>query len=285
MENKKINLTSILLILLIIAVIIMTVVMVITNKDKDKNNNSNDNTNTTSTANTQANNANTNTTTNTTLNTTSNKININDYVGMWYDINVKEEGSDVCIGLDANDKVVLSCGIHRTAVLEETIVNVVDNTISFNDGNGFTGTITLGDNKITLNYSVENFNIENEELEFAYKKERTSTQNLSGYSLARDWDPKTATKNGKEISLQEIYGTGIQYGGYLTLNSDNTYSRLIGITSDEVEKDLTGTYEVKSNDIVLTTKNGKTEKAKFVNGTIVYDYGDGINVTFYPVTE
>ena len=277
MEKKKINLTAILLILLIIAVVIMTVVMVITNKDKD--NKSSDNSNSTSANNT---NTNTNTDTNTSENSNSNIVNINDYVGMWYDKNLKEDGSDVCIDLDANNNIVISCGILRTAVLEETIVNVVDNKISFNDGNGFTGTITLGDNKITLNYSVENFSIKNEELVFEYKKERTSTQNLSGFSLARNWEPRTATRDGVEISLQEIYGTGIKYGGYLTLNNDNTYSRFIGITSDELQNDLTGTYEVKANNIIFTTKSGKKESAKFNNGTIVYDYGNGVNVTFYP---
>lgn len=292
MKNNKINLTSILLIILIISVIIMTVVMIVINKDKSNNSN-NDTNNTantqtdntdidTNTTNTNTPNTNTPSTNTNTSNTSSNIININDYVGMWYDINLKEEGSDICIGLDANNNVVLSCGIHRTAVLEETIVNVVDNKISFDDGNGFTGTITLGDKKITLNYSVENYNIENEELEFAYKKERTSTQNLAGYDLAGNWEPKTATRNGKEISLQEIYGTGISYGGYLTLNSDNTYSRFIGITSDELTNDLTGTYEVKANNIIFTTNNGNKEEAKFDMGTIAYDYGDGVIVKFYP---
>lgn len=292
MENKKINLTSILLIILIVAVIVATVVMIVTNNNK--NNNSNNDTNATSASNTEnKSNSNTNSNTNTnsnssstnsntSTNTSSNTVDIKNYVGMWYDKYLKEEGSDICLALDENNNIVLTVGIHRTAVLDETIVKLEDNKIKFDDSNGFTGTLSLGNNKITLVYSVKNFNIENEKLEFEYKKERSNTQIISGYDIAHNWKPSTATKDGKEISLQEIYGTGIQYGGFLTLNKDNTYSRLIGITSDEVEKDLTGTYEIKANTILFTTKNGKNEKAKFDNGKIVYDYGDGIKVTFYP---
>lgn len=283
MEGKKINLTTILLIMAVIAIIIMAVVLVMTNNkngENTTNNNSGDTINNTS--NVVDNNSQPDESSKPIEPVITKAIDINDYIGMWYEDESLVGYTNVCIDVDENNNILLEAGIYRTATLDEQIVNLIDNQIVFSDGNGFSGTLTLGDNKITMNYSISGLNVSNESIELSYKKDRSTTELLSGFDISGNWEPKVATRNGREISLQEIYGTGISYGGYLTLNSDNTYSRFIGITSDELTNDLTGTYEIVGNKIIFTTNNGNKEEAKFDMGTIAYDYGDGVIVKFYP---
>ncbi|MBR3254709.1 MAG: hypothetical protein IKF97_00555 [Clostridia bacterium] len=283
MEKKKFNLTTILLIMAIIAIIIMAVVLIISNgKNDDK---TSDNNNTTNAISNNVENSSQSVPKEETKNsqtTTNNKVDINDYIGMWYENKDLIGYSNACLSLDENNNILLEAGIYRATGLDEQIVNLTDNKIVFNNGDGFSGTLTLGDNKITMNYSISPLNISNQEIELTYKKVRSSTELLSGFDITGNWEPRTATRNGEDISLQEIYGTGIRYGGYLTLNSDNTYSRLIGITSDEITNDLTGTYKILGNKIIFTTKNGNKEEAKFEMGIIAYDYGEGVTVNFYP---
>lgn len=283
MEKKKFNLTTILLIMAIIAIIIMAVVLIINNgKNDDK---TSDNNNTTNAISNNVENSSQSVPKEETKNSqtnTNNKVDINDYIGMWYENEDLIGYSNACLSLDENNNILLEAGIYRATGLDEQIVNLTDNKIVFNNGDGFSGTLTLGDNKITMNYSISPLNISNQEIELTYKKARSSTELLSGFDITGNWEPRTATRNGEDISLQEIYGTGIKYGGYLTLNSDNTYSRLIGITSDEITNDLTGTYKILGNKIIFTTKNGNKEEAKFEMGIIAYDYGEGVTVNFYP---
>lgn len=69
---------------------------------------------------------------------------------------------------------------------------------------------------------------------------------------------------GEDYPLQELYGTGIEYGGKLTFNSDGTFSRYVGITTDEVDK-YEGTYILRYDDkILLKYKNGTTSTVKYL---------------------
>ncbi len=207
-------------------------------------------------------------------------FNIKDYVGLWYENKNSVGSTNVGIALDENDKLLLSVGIYRLTACEQCDASISNNVITFTTDSDLKGTITLENNKATLKYSFGD--AKDEKVEFNYKAERTSTQILDGQDISGNWKPVSATENGSEIALSSIYGTGLRYGGYLKLNKDNTYSRIIGITSSEAENDLTGTYKIYGNKIVFTTKNKNKESAVFENGSIKYDYGNGIKVTFQP---
>ena len=51
-----------------------------------------------------------------------------------------------------------------------------------------------------------------------------SEENNMKNEIIGNWSPSTATNNGNEIGLQEVYGSAISYGGYLTFNEDGTYT-------------------------------------------------------------
>lgn len=85
------------------------------------------------------------------------------------------------------------------------------------------------------------------------------------------WKPYKAEQNGMEISLREVYGSGISYGGELILNDDGTYTAFIGVYSQDNIYDLQGTYKTDKNDetVVLTSKSGKIQKLELLEYTNV----------------
>ena len=147
--------------------------------------------------------------------------------------------------------------------------------------NNLQATINSLQNKIesisnTINSNEEN--ITNLTVENNNNKEEEKVNIISSHNISGDWIPISATENGNEISLQMVFGTGIKYGGYLTLNNDNTYTRFIGIYADE--NSLMGTYKIIDNKIIFTNNNNEKETAVFENGIIQYDYGNGVIVNF-----
>lgn len=81
-----------------------------------------------------------------------------------------------------------------------------------------------------------------------------------------------AGTSGEDYSLQDLYGTGIEYGGKLTFNADGTFSRYVGITTDETDK-YEGTYILRYDDkILLKYKDGTERTVKYLHSSqeIVY---------------
>ncbi|WP_333651634.1 lipocalin family protein [Lacrimispora sp.] len=76
---------------------------------------------------------------------------------------------------------------------------------------------------------------------------------------------------GEDYSLQELYGTGIQYGGTLTFNDDATFKRYIGITTEETDR-YEGTYSVQDNVITLNFYNGTINTAIYLRSTQEIEY-------------
>ncbi len=114
-----------------------------------------------------------------------------------------------------------------------------------------------------------------------------------------NWMPYKAEKDGKEVSLSEVWGTGIQYGGYLSLSriedgkqgspDNGTYSELIGIY--ENEDSLKGTYYLSGNSIKFEPNSGEPSygEISYVSGSdmfgiITKDY-NGITVYFRNYNE
>jgi len=69
--------------------------------------------------------------------------------------------------------------------------------------------------------------------------------------------------DGTDYSIQWLYGTGIRYGGAFRFNDDGTFSRFVGIHTNELEH-YTGNFSVNGNDITLIYGNGSVGIARFL---------------------
>lgn len=110
-------------------------------------------------------------------------------------------------------------------------------------------------------------------------------KNEETVNIIGKWQPFEAQKNGKRVELKEIYGTSIStYGGYLTFNKDGTYTKFIGVYSQEQENDLQGIYMVNDNIIELISYNKEKEAEKLVimkkNEYIIKEEIDGYTIFF-----
>ena len=138
------------------------------------------------------------------------------------------------------------------------------------------------DNKNIYIIAKENVNIMGEEIQdnkenianiidgiITNSKEEKSQTNVENneYNLVGRWKPYMAEQNGKEVSLREIYGSGIgTYGGELIIEDDGTFSEFIGIYSKDDIDNLIGKYEVYGNGekALLTTNNEETKLLEFL---------------------
>lgn len=93
--------------------------------------------------------------------------------------------------------------------------------------------------------------------------------------ISGKWYYTSAKLNGKEVSLREVFGSGIAYGtGTLTLNSDGTFENIMpGVSSSEIE--TTGKFYLNKDSLDLEYTN-KTEKLIYneTNNTIEQSYDD-----------
>jgi hypothetical protein len=83
-------------------------------------------------------------------------------------------------------------------------------------------------------------------------------------TISGRWEISHATDgNGADYSLQTIYGTGISYGGVLSLNDDGTFSKYIGITNGDSDA-YEGSYSVEGDILRLEYRNGTVEEAEYL---------------------
>lgn len=85
------------------------------------------------------------------------------------------------------------------------------------------------------------------------------------------WKPFKAEYNGEEISLTQVYGSGILYGGELRFNHNGTYTEFIGVYSNETINDLQGTYTIYGNGekALLKTNNGEKKAVECLESSNV----------------
>ena len=85
-----------------------------------------------------------------------------------------------------------------------------------------------------------------------------------GQDWVGTWTLRYATKasDGEEYPLQKQYGSGIQYGGTLTLHADQTFSRYVGIHTDETAR-YQGTYTVDGTKITFRYDDGTIATAQY----------------------
>ena len=99
-----------------------------------------------------------------------------------------------------------------------------------------------------------------------------STENDAPNFIIGDWNIKSA-KHGitrTDYPLQYLYGTGIKYGGTLTLNKDNTFTKYIGITGETSENE--GSYSLRGNTISFKFDSGRTEEAMYLPSSREIEY-------------
>lgn len=81
--------------------------------------------------------------------------------------------------------------------------------------------------------------------------------------LVGNWKPYMAEdKDGNEINIRDIYGSGVSaYGGELVIKDNGTYTEFIGVYSKEEIDRLSGTYETYGNGEkgLLTSNTGETK--------------------------
>ena len=76
---------------------------------------------------------------------------------------------------------------------------------------------------------------------------------------------------GENYPLYKLYGTGLEYGGNLTLNDDATFKRYIGITTDEAYR-YEGTYSVEDDEITFNFIDGAISTAKYLPSSKELEY-------------
>lgn len=88
-------------------------------------------------------------------------------------------------------------------------------------------------------------------------------------------DMNMTEKNLKNYSsLQEMFGTGIQLGGNMSINEDNTFSMSLAL-----EQELSGTYDQDENVINVKAKDERGDEEEL---TMSFETIDG---TFYIISE
>ncbi|MBU5451499.1 lipocalin family protein [Acetivibrio sp. MSJd-27] len=65
---------------------------------------------------------------------------------------------------------------------------------------------------------------------------------------------------GANYPLQEIYGSGFQYGGTLEFKKDGTFNKWIGISDGEISTHE-GTFSIQNNTVTLVYYSGNVDKA------------------------
>ena len=80
---------------------------------------------------------------------------------------------------------------------------------------------------------------------------------IENNELIGSWEPSFAKENNQEISLRNIYGSGIS--GTMNFDSNGKYTAFIGNYSSEFEDDLQGDYINGRSSITLIAKSGKKE--------------------------
>lgn len=78
------------------------------------------------------------------------------------------------------------------------------------------------------------------------------------------WNIKGAKRadNGEDYTLAQLYGTGIQYAGTLTLMEDGTFTRYVGINAESESTE--GSYLVEDNKITFQYNNGSSVTALYL---------------------
>ena len=118
-----------------------------------------------------------------------------------------------------------------------------------------------------------------------YEKVKDSVIYRENNELIGSWKPEFAEKNGKEISLMEIYGSA-GATGEMNFDSNGKYTAFIGTYSSEIEDDLKGDYINGRSSVTLIANSGKKDilTIKRING-IKYLEKNIENTTVYFVKK
>ena len=110
-----------------------------------------------------------------------NILNINSYLGKWYDNEPEKAESNIELKIDETGKLIIEIGIFRLAVFDDLTSNIGDDRINFyaNNLSGTNGSILLKDNELILSLTSDEFGIKNQTYKFNYCEKDTE----SGYTM------------------------------------------------------------------------------------------------------
>ena len=97
-------------------------------------------------------------------------------------------------------------------------------------------------------------------------------------SIVGEWEPTKAREGYMEISLQNIWGSSIKYGGTLNIYEDGRYTEYIGVFDEEAR--VTGEVQVNNKKIKLKSKLNAEKEVTIVNENLLDINYDGRTVRF-----
>ena len=97
-------------------------------------------------------------------------------------------------------------------------------------------------------------------------------------SIVGEWEPTKAREGHMEISLQNIWGSSIKYGGTLKIYEDGRYTEYIGVFDEEAR--VTCEVQVKNKKIKLKSKLNEEKEVTIVNENLLDINYDGRTVRF-----
>lgn len=129
----------------------------------------------------------------------------------------------------------------------------------------------------------ENAPIENnqkvEEDNTQANSEQNDAESIKNLLIAGgQWVPQTAydVLEKKEVSLSNVYGSGIKYGGGINFFEDGRFEKFIGIDGENQDMFNLGTYsiDISNNQIIYTFNAGNVS-----NGKYEYENGEITSIT------
>lgn len=104
----------------------------------------------------------------------------------------------------------------------------------------------------------ENFEIDNIESEVEeYYKDYFSSHETN--EMVGKWQIKRATLNGKEVPLNDIFGSSInEVGGSLNLYKQGTYTNFVGVYANDIVPKYQGRYEITKEGVTLYSSGNDT---------------------------
>ncbi|MBR6034328.1 MAG: hypothetical protein IKP28_06380 [Clostridia bacterium] len=204
-----------------------------------------------------------------------------------YDDGMQKTIDDLYVDLKAKNEFTLydSFGhvIYGTYTIEGSTITLIAKEWLSEDGGQYNYTFPEDENikiKLTANNGTleiteapKSINIGTKNMTLITKVGVKYTMVDSKTDIVGNWRAsKALDKDGKEVSLGNVYGSGIALTNWMTFNKDLTYINSIGVTGDGNEN---GTYIITSADRITLTDMNNTVRLLFIqeDGTLKENNG------------
>ena len=205
-----------------------------------------------------------------------------------YDEGLQKTVDDLYIDLKGNNEFTLNDSwghlIYGDYTVNGSLITLTGKKWFSEDGGSYNYTFPANENikiKLTVNNDtlevteVPNIiNVGTKDMTLVTKVGVKYTKTNPKINIVGDWRAsKALDKDGQEVSLSNVYGSGIALTNWMTFNKDLTYINSIGVTGDGNEN---GTYIIASTDRIILTDMNNTVRVLFVqeDGTLTESNGE-----------